>query len=55
MSRIRQILPGLIYEYPPHENKTNPLNSTKEDFFKKLEEANKISPVLNSFISTILD
>ncbi len=41
MSRVRQILPGITYEYPPHEDKINPINSTNEDFYKKMELANK--------------
>lgn len=41
MSRVRQILPGIKYEYPPHEDKINPLNSSKEDFFEKMETANR--------------
>lgn len=32
MSRIRQILPGFIYEYPPMNNKVNPLYTTSEEF-----------------------
>ena len=29
MSRVRQILPGIIYEYPPVQNKVNPLICTQ--------------------------
>ena len=36
MSRIRQILPGLIYEYPPLQDKKNPLNFTKNEFMQLL-------------------
>ena len=36
MSRIRQVMPGLSYEYPPEQNKSNPLETTKEEFMKLL-------------------
>lgn len=36
MSRIRQILPGLSYEYPPVQDKKNPLDTNKEEFFNLL-------------------
>lgn len=32
MSRVRQILPGIIYEYPPMNNKGNPLNTNSIEF-----------------------
>lgn len=37
MSRIRQVLPGLIYEKPPIQDKSNPLKSSKEEFFNFLD------------------
>lgn len=49
MSRIRKILPGLIYEYPPYEDKINPLISTKDDFYKKLESSDKNLPCYKFF------
>lgn len=33
MSRIRQILPGFIYDYPPMNNKVNPLIPNIEEFY----------------------
>lgn len=32
MSRVREVLPGLTYAYPPSQGKTNPLTQTAEDF-----------------------
>lgn len=32
MSRVRQILPGVDYNYPPMDNKANPLETNKEEF-----------------------
>lgn len=32
MSRIRQILPGLNYEYPPSQDKKNPLLTSRDEF-----------------------
>lgn len=37
MSRVRQILPGLVYEYPPGQNKKNPLDTNKEEFMALLD------------------
>ena len=31
VSSVRQILPGLIYELPPSQDKKNPLNETRDD------------------------
>lgn len=39
MSRVRQILPGLVYEKPPIQNKSNPLESSKEEFIKYLNSS----------------
>ena len=41
MSRIRQILPGMVYEYPPIKDKVNPLTVTEEDFLKAIDTSNK--------------
>ncbi|NLY47160.1 MAG: fibronectin/fibrinogen-binding protein [Tissierella sp.] len=38
MSRVRQILPGFIYEYPPTQDKKDPLNTSKDEFMKVLNE-----------------
>lgn len=34
-SRLRQILPGLTYEAPPAQDKSNPLEETREGFIEK--------------------
>lgn len=39
MSRVRQILPGLIYETPPSQDKLNPLDINFDIFNNKLKEA----------------
>jgi len=41
MSRVRQILPGSIYENPPINNKVNPLTSTYEEFMNIISAENK--------------
>ena len=41
MSRIRQILPGSIYEHPPLGDKLNPLNVNFNEFSNKIEIENK--------------
>lgn len=38
MSRVRQILPGNIYEYPPMNNKGNPLNTNSIEFMQFLKD-----------------
>ena len=40
-SSIRQILPGLIYELPPKQDKADPTKVTKEEFIRLFEGANK--------------
>lgn len=41
MSRIRQVLPGFIYQYPPLGGKKNPLKTSREEFFTLFENENK--------------
>lgn len=36
ISRLRQVLPGLIYNLPPSQNKINPLENTNKIFFDLL-------------------
>ncbi|TJX16159.1 fibronectin/fibrinogen-binding protein [Tissierella creatinini] len=44
MSRVRQILPGAIYENPPIKDKKNPLETNFEEFLNLIEnEAKNIS------------
>ena len=38
VSSVRQILPGLIYSYPPAQDKTNPLLCSLADFTEKFKE-----------------
>ena len=36
-SRLRQVLPGMRYEMPPAQEKANPLEETKENFFARMD------------------
>ncbi|MBC8588642.1 Rqc2 family fibronectin-binding protein [Paratissierella segnis] len=45
MSRVRQILPGFIYQYPPIGDKKNPLKTSRKEFFSLLENENKNTPI----------
>lgn len=49
MSRVRQILPGMIYEHPLLQNKINPLNSEKEEFYNLIELSDKNIPIFKFF------
>ena len=49
MSRVRQVLPGIEYEFPPLQNKVNPLNNTDEIFMNLLNAANKNLPIFKFF------
>ncbi len=39
-SAVRQILPGLIYEFPPKQDKSEPTEVRESDFAEKLRNAN---------------
>jgi predicted ribosome quality control (RQC) complex YloA/Tae2 family protein len=49
MSRVRQILPGLIYEYPPTNNKVNPLFSRVEEFNQFIKSEKDNTPIFKFF------
>ncbi len=49
MSRVRQILPGLIYEYPPTNDKVNPLYSTVEEFNQFIKTEKDNTPIFKFF------
>lgn len=38
-SSKRQLLPGIMYELPPSQDKSNPLDETEEDFVAKMKAA----------------
>ena len=38
MSRVRMILPGMVYSLPPREQRLDPLNFSEDQLFKKLSE-----------------
>lgn len=38
-SSLRQVLPGMLYELPPKQNKNDPLEYTKEQFFALYDDA----------------
>lgn len=42
MSSIRQVLPNSYYTLPPSQNKENPLKSTKQTFFNKIEQKQNV-------------
>ncbi|MFA5577124.1 MAG: NFACT family protein, partial [Tissierellaceae bacterium] len=49
MSRIRQVLPGMHYSFPPLQNKINPLNSPRERFLDLIDSADKNLPIFKFF------
>lgn len=49
MSRVRQILPGFIYDFPPSQDKINPLESSKEDFYRFIENERENLPIFRLF------
>lgn len=54
MSRIRQILPNMIYQYPPIGDKINPLVVNTEVFTKKVRESDKNLPCFKFFYFNFL-
>lgn len=49
MSRIRQILPGTKYEYPPSQDKIDPLHGAKEGFFQLIRDSKDNLAILKFF------
>ena len=53
-SSMRQVLPGMTYELPPAQDKTDPLQVTREDFFAAFDEAPAGRPAHKWLLSTYL-
>ncbi len=56
VSRVRNVFPGLTYNFPPDSERKNPLGMTKEDFYKILKdcpEGRSIDKALTAHISGI--
>lgn len=49
MSRVRQVLPGLTYNFPPEQDKKNPLTTCLDEFFYLLEIEKATTPVFKFF------
>ncbi len=50
MSRVRQILPGSSYVYPPKQDKLNPMEENgKVEFFNQLDKEDKNLPIFKFF------
>ena len=54
ISRVRQVLPGIEYEYPKTDGKLNPLYLNKKEFCKLLDEGNRTTKTYKFFYSTYL-
>ena len=52
ISRVRQVLPGLPYEYPPSQGKLNPDTATKEEIAERLlAEGGKLHKAISAIIA----
>lgn len=53
LSRVREVLPGLMYELPPAQDKKNPLLLSENDFYTLLcgQQAIKLSKLLQTCLS----
>ena len=55
MSRVRQVLPGLEYEFPSSGNKINPININLNTFLDKIDNNDKKSiPLFKFFYSNFI-
>lgn len=54
ISTVRQILPGLIYNLPPSQEKINPLDINKDIFFSSMDNTNDGTPVYKFFYKTYM-
>ena len=53
-SRVRQVLPGMKYELPPPQDKTSPLDETREWFFARYAENPPETPLDKYIVATYL-
>ncbi|HHV39148.1 MAG TPA: fibronectin/fibrinogen-binding protein, partial [Tepidimicrobium sp.] len=49
ISRVRQVLPGIGYQYPKTDDKLNPLYLNRKEFYKLLDVANKTTKIYRFF------
>ena len=54
ISRVRQILPGLKYAYPPSDNKINPLEFNEKEFYELFENVNANTPIFKFFYTNYM-
>lgn len=54
ISRVRQVLPGLQYQYPPSNNKINPLNVDFKTFLEIGDKSKKNSQVFKYFYTNFI-
>ncbi len=54
ISRVRQVLPGLKYNYPPSDNKINPLEFNEKEFYTLLENSNANTPIFKFFYTNYM-
>ena len=54
MSRIRQVLPGIEYNYPQQNNKINPLELDENQFYQKMEQDNNNKHLYKFFYTNYL-
>ncbi len=54
VSLIRQILPGITYELPPKQNKLNPLETSKDEFFGAASDYPQDKPAEKFITDTFL-
>lgn len=54
ISRVRQVLPGLQYEYPSINNKINPLDFNKDEFYTLLGQSNLNIPIFKFFYTNYM-
>ena len=43
VSSVRQVLPGLMYQYPPSQEKLNPLTVGLNEIVEKLQSSSSLS------------
>ncbi len=54
MSRVRQVLPGLKYDFPSSGNKINPIDITLDTFLEKINNDKKSIPIFKFFYTNFI-